>query len=318
MQSSHHTALVADPACAAHHVPPDHPECPERLEAVLGGLARAGVLDLVERIAPRLATTDDVLLCHAPAYIELARREIAGGASQLSTGDTCVCPASWSAALRAAGCALEAVDAVYGRRARNAFCVVRPPGHHATQSAGMGFCVFNNAAIAARHAQKKHGAQRVLIVDWDVHHGNGTQDIFYADPSVFYFSVHQSPLYPGTGARGEVGTGEGRGTTLNLPVPSGTTGREILDRMKGELVPAMDAFKPDFVVISAGFDARVDDPLGGLRVTDEDFADLTALVLGIAKRHAGDRVVSVLEGGYNLTGLATAAAHHVRALVEHL
>lgn len=312
-----YSAIVTDPACREHRVPLDHPESTARLDAVLRGLDRAGILNLIERIPSRMATVDELLLCHTPEYVELVRREVEAGAVQLSTGDTFVCRETWKAALAAAGCCLSAVDAVFERRARNVFCAVRPPGHHAEAGAGMGFCVFNNAALAARYAQRKHGARRVLIADWDVHHGNGTQNIFYGDDSVFYFSVHQSPLYPGTGARSDTGEGRGVGTTLNVPVPGGAGGGEILAAFNEELLPAMRDFRPDFVVVSAGFDARVDDPLGGLEVTDDDFAELTQLVLGIAKDHAGGRLISVMEGGYDLSGLASAVVRHVQTMADH-
>jgi acetoin utilization deacetylase AcuC-like enzyme len=205
---------------------------------------------------------------------------------------------------------------VVERRVKNAFCAVRPPGHHAEAARGMGFCLFNNAALAARHAQQQHGLGRVLIVDWDVHHGNGTQEIFYEDSSVFYFSIHQSPLYPGTGARAETGAGAGRGTTLNCPFPAGAGRAEILPAFREQLVPAMESFRPELVIVSAGFDSREGDPLGGLRLTDEDFEELTRLLLDLAKRHAGERLVSILEGGYHLPGLARAAAAHVQALAD--
>jgi acetoin utilization deacetylase AcuC-like enzyme len=197
---------------------------------------------------------------------------------------------------------------------RNAFCAVRPPGHHATASRGMGFCFFNHAALAARYAQRRHGLERALIVDWDVHHGNGTQDIFYSDPTVFFFSTHQWPLYPGTGRADETGEGAGVGTTMNFPFPAGSGRKEILGAVENSLAPAAERFRPDLVVISAGFDSRVGDPLGRFTLTDRDFGDLTRAVMEIAARHAGGRVVSVLEGGYNLDGLASAAAAHVEAL----
>jgi acetoin utilization deacetylase AcuC-like enzyme len=245
------------------------------------------------------------------------RHDVASGAENLSTGDTAIGERSLTITLQAAGGVLEAVNAVFASRAKNAFCVVRPPGHHATPDRGMGFCIFNNVALAARHAQRQHGLEKVLIVDWDVHHGNGTQEIFYADPSVFYFSTHQWPWYPGTGSPKEIGEGKGAGTTLNCPFPAGAGREEIVEQaFRGKLLPAADRFKPDLVLISAGFDSRAGDPLGGFRLADEDFADLTRLVAGIAREHAGGRLVSVLEGGYALEGLASASAAHVRALME--
>jgi acetoin utilization deacetylase AcuC-like enzyme len=233
----------------------------------------------------------------------------------LSTGDTDIDGRSWEVALHAVGGALNAVDAVVTGRARNAFCVVRPPGHHATARRGMGFCLLNNIALAARYAQRHHGLERVLIVDWDVHHGNGTQEIFYSDPSVFFFSTHQWPLYPGTGRADEAGDGAGQGTTVNFPFPAGSGRNEILGAVENSLMPAADSFRPDLVLISAGFDSRIGDPLGNFTLTDNDFIDLTHRVMEIADRYAGGRVVSMLEGGYNLPGLASAAAAHVDALM---
>jgi len=209
---------------------------------------------------------------------------------------------------------MAAVDAVVAGKARNAFCVVRPPGHHATGDRGMGFCVFNNAALAARHAQKTHRLQKVLIADWDVHHGNGTQDIFYEDPSVFYFSTHQWPWYPGTGPAGETGRGKGKGTTLNCPFASGAGGKEILAAFTDKLLPAAARFRPELVIISAGYDSRAGDPLGGFRLTDADFARMTEMLMQLADSCARGRIVCVLEGGYALAGLASAVEATCRTL----
>ena len=295
-----------------------HPECPERLDAVLRGLGEAGLLNRLARVDARAATEEELLLCHTREYLSTAKRDVESGRPYLSTGDTDITPNSWEVAARAAGGVLNAVDAVVSGKARNAFCAVRPPGHHATPNRGMGFCLFNNVAIAARHAQRKHGLARVLIVDWDVHHGNGTQDIFYSDPSVFFFSTHQWPLYPGTGRADETGEGAGRGATMNRPFPAGSGRAEILGAVQGSLLPAAERFQPDLVLISAGFDSRAGDPLGRFTLTDRDFADLTRTAIEIADRYACGRVVSVLEGGYNPEGLARAAAAHVEALLENL
>jgi len=304
------TALAADPLCKEHLTGSHHPERPERFNAALGALDG---IDLIP-LAPRHATEEEVSLCHSLSYIRLVEREVMTGFHELSTGDTIISPRSLDAALRATGSALNAVDAVMSRQAQNAFCIVRPPGHHATAIRGMGFCLFDNIAIAARYAQRKHGVERVMIVDWDVHHGNGTQDIFYSDGTVFFFSTHQHPWYPGTGAPGETGEGAGKGTTLNCPFPAGSGRKEILGAFQEKLMPAAAAFKPDLVLISAGFDSRFGDPLGNFTLTDADFADLTSVLREIADRHAGGRLVSILEGGYNLEGLAAGVRAHVQAL----
>jgi acetoin utilization deacetylase AcuC-like enzyme len=247
--------------------------------------------------------------------LRIARRDVDSGRPCLSTGDTDITTNSWDVAVRAVGGVLSAVDAVCGGELDNAFCAVRPPGHHANAGRGMGFCLFNNVALAARHAQQRHGVERVMIVDWDVHHGNGTQDIFYADATVFFFSSHQWPLYPGTGRADETGEGPGEGSTMNFPLPAGSGRKEILGAVEDSLVPAAAKFRPQLLLISAGFDSRVDDPLGRFTLTDRDFADLTRAVMGIAGQFAGGRVVSLLEGGYNLDGIGPAAAAHVTALL---
>jgi acetoin utilization deacetylase AcuC-like enzyme len=308
------TALLADPIFREHLAGREHPERPERFDAVVRGLRQAGLLERLARVDRRAATEEELLLCHTAEYLRTARHDALSGRPSLSTGDTDITPNSWDVASQAAGGVLNAVDAVATGRVRNAFCAVRPPGHHATASRGMGFCFFNNAALAARYAQRRHGLERALIVDWDVHHGNGTEDIFYSDPTVFYCSTHQWPLYPGTGRADETGEGAGQGTTMNFPFPAGSGRKEILGAVENSLAPAAERFRPDLVVISAGFDSRVGDPLGRFTLTDRDFGDLTRAVMEIAARHAGGRVVSVLEGGYNLDGLASASAAHVEAL----
>jgi acetoin utilization deacetylase AcuC-like enzyme len=306
------TALIADPIFRDHLAGRQHPERPERFDAVLHGLNRAGLLNRMLLLEAREATADELLLCHTAEYLKTVRRDVESGRRYLSTGDTDVTPNSWEVAARAVGGVLNAVDAVLSGSARNAFCAVRPPGHHANAARGMGFCLFNNAAIAARYAQRHHGVERVVMVDWDVHHGNGTQDIFYRDPSVFFFSSHQWPLYPGTGRADETGEGPGEGSTMNFPFPAGAGRREILGAVENHLLPAAARFQPGLVLISAGFDSRVGDPLGRFTLADEDFGDLTRAVMGIG----GGRVVSVLEGGYNLDGLASAAAAHASALLD--
>ena len=309
------TGLVLSAAFAEHLTGAGHPERPDRTAAIVERLTADGLLARARVIEPRLATDDDILRCHTAAYLKIVKEDVAEGVQRLSTGDTPLSANSLDTARLAAGGVLAAVDAVMAGAVANAFAVVRPPGHHATPTRGMGFCLFNNVAIAARYAQAKHGVKRVLIADWDVHHGNGTQDIFYADGSVFFFDTHQHPLYPGTGQATETGDGAGEGRTLNCPFAAGAGRAEVVGVFRERLVPAADAFKPEFVLVSAGFDSRIDDPLGGFRLTDADFVELTGIVKEIAARHAGGRLVSTLEGGYNLAGLAAAAASHVQALM---
>ncbi|MHC4866451.1 MAG: histone deacetylase family protein [Planctomycetota bacterium] len=311
------TAIVYDPIYKRHLTGPGHPESPARCDAIIKAVSSVTYKDRLRYLKPRAAQEDEILACHTAAYLATVKRDVTAGSRVLSTGDTTICDRSLDAALHAAGGMLTTVDAVFEGQVRNAFCVVRPPGHHATSSQGMGFCIFNNIAIAARYAQKKHKAAKVLIADWDVHHGNGTQSIFYEDGSVFFFSTHQSPWYPGTGAKEETGKGPGKGCTMNCPFAAGAGRKEIIGAFKEKLVPAADAFKPDLVLISAGFDSRIGDPLGMFMLTDDDFAGLTAIMLDIAQKHAHGRLISTLEGGYSLAGLAQAATAHVKTLVSH-
>ena len=306
--------VFSDPAMLRHEPPDDHPESPKRLETVMQTVRRFETAGKVSVAAPRPATDDDLLLVHSPEYLKKVRAEIAGGRRTLSTGDTELSAGSFTAAAAAAGAVVSAVDAVMTGGTRTAFCAVRPPGHHASQARGMGFCIFNNIAVGARYARKKHGVERVLIADWDVHHGNGTQDVFWSDGSVLFFDIHQHPWYPGTGSPDEKGEGKGRGLIVNNPFPAGSGRTQILGAFRNVLVPAAERFKPQLVMISAGFDSRAGDPLGRLTLTDRDFAELTDLVVGIARAHAGGRVVSVLEGGYALDGLSGAVASHLDRL----
>jgi len=311
------TAIVTDDMYREHDTGFGHPESPLRHAAVISALEEAGFSDRLRWLKPRPAEESDIARCHSRTYFDTAKRDILSGSPYLSTGDTTVSPQSWTPALHAAGGACAAVDAVLRSEAKNAFCVVRPPGHHATPSRGMGFCVFNNIAVATRYAQQQHGVGKVLIVDWDVHHGNGTQDVFFEDDSVFFFSTHQWPWYPGTGNDDETGRARGMGATLNRPFPAGAGRREILGAFGEDMRSAAHKFKPELILISAGFDSRIDDPLGGFQLTDDDYADLTRLMLELADQYADGHVISMLEGGYNLKGLASAAEAHCRALADH-
>jgi acetoin utilization deacetylase AcuC-like enzyme len=310
------TGLLFDDVYLRHLTGVDHPERPERLTAIWGGLEQAGLIKSLIRIAPRRVTTEELLLVHSKGYIDLVRRELTDlkSPTELSTGDTAVSPGSFETAQFAAGGVLNAVDAVMTRKVRNAFCAVRPPGHHATPSRGMGFCIYNHVAIAARYAQKMHGVRRVLIVDWDYHHGNGTQDTFYEDDSVLVFDTHHYGAYPGTGSPDETGAGKAKGTKFNLAMPVGAGDTQFLEAFKTRLVPEARRFKPDLILISAGFDGMRNDVLGRFDITPRGFADMTRVVVDLANELCQGRVVSVLEGGYRLDGLSESVAAHVRAL----
>jgi acetoin utilization deacetylase AcuC-like enzyme len=310
------TALVYDEINRCHVSDKTRPECPERYDAVLHALKKSECFSLLKPYRARAATDKEILTCHTEKYLSRVRREIESGAKRLSTGDTWLCSKSLMAAVYACGAACVAVDTVVGGKVSNAFCLTRPPGHHATPNRGMGYCLFNNAGIAARYAQRKHRVGKVLIVDWDVHHGNGTQEIFYDDPSVFYFSTHQFPWYPWTGKADETGRGKGLGTTLNCPMTRGSGRKEFMAAFRDKLAPAVSRFKPELIILSAGFDSRHGDPLGRLELTDKDFSGLTGVVLDMARQNAKGRVVSILEGGYNLAGLGKAAARHVERLTQ--
>jgi acetoin utilization deacetylase AcuC-like enzyme len=311
------TAVVTSKSLVRHITPQGHPESPQRLLAILQELHD---VPNIEWLLPRKAALSELCLAHSREYVALVQREVLAqelepGIRFLSTGDVTICPDSFEMASLAAGCVITACDAVMKQEVKNAFCVVRPPGHHATHDKGMGFCLFNNVAIGAQYIRSLFGIKRVLIVDWDLHHGNGTQDIFYEDPAVFYFSTHQEGIYPGTGKSSEQGAGEGLGTTLNCPIqPSLRSADEVVRAFQDKLIPALTRFQPEFVFISAGFDAHKDDPLGALELTEAHFVLLTNIVKEIARKWAKERIVSVLEGGYNIAALARSSREHLLAL----
>lgn len=291
--------IITHSDCLKHDTGPFHPERAERIPAILKDLSE------YQKKEARLATIQEISLCHTPEYIQLVQDEIAAGTPQLSTGDVVISKDSWLAARRSAGAALDGVDTAFS--GRRVFVATRPPGHHAESNKGMGFCLFNNVAIAARYAQQKYGIKRVLIADWDVHHGNGTEEIFQNDPSIFYFSTHQHPLYPGTGLNSKA-------NLLNYPISGGAGSRVAVIQAFEELERKMENFKPELVIISAGFDAHYLDPLGGFDLTEKDFLTLTFILIRIANRYAEGRVVSCLEGGYNLEALTLSAKAHLEAL----
>ncbi|KAF3362155.1 hypothetical protein PHSC3_001467 [Chlamydiales bacterium STE3] len=315
--------IVLDAKYQEHLTGKNHPETPERTLAIQEALKNANLFSPEEIIHPKLAKIEDILLCHTPEYVSIIQNDVQhcrhllinDGSYTLTTGDVQICSSSLEIALLAVGGVIEATDKILQNEIDTAFCVVRPPGHHACSNKGMGFCLFNNVAVAAKHALIRHRINKVLIVDWDVHHGNGTQAIFADDPSVFYFSTHQWPLFPGTGRVED----QGLGNIMNRPISPGALSRiAVLNAFQKDLAEAMEQFQPELIFISAGFDAHYLDPLGGMNLTEKDFGELTRIVKNIAKHYSKGKVISVLEGGYNLNALALSSLEHVKALREDI
>jgi acetoin utilization deacetylase AcuC-like enzyme len=307
---------VLDAIFEAHDTGPGHPERPARLQSIRRSIEVAGLLERFELVPTE--TADDALLelCHDADYVRRVDAAAAGGERLLDSMDTAICPVSAKVARLAAGSLVALCRRTVRGELAGGFAAIRPPGHHAERDLAMGFCLFDNVAIAARYLREHEGLERVLIVDWDVHHGNGTQHLFEDDPSVFFFSLHQWPLYPGTGARDERGRGAGLGATLNCPLPPGTGDEGFLAALTDDLVPAAERFRPQFVLLSAGFDAHRADPLAQLEVTTPAYGEATRIVREIARRHAGARFVSTLEGGYDLDALGASVVEHLRVLAQ--
>lgn len=310
------TGFVYGDIYLKHDTGAGHPERADRLAAIVARLKQQHLLSELVMIEPAAASVEWITTIHAPEYVERVKNHCRAGTGYVDTPDAPASTNSYDVALMAAGGLLSAVDVVMEGKVRNAFCAVRPPGHHSLRNRAMGFCLFNNVAIAARYIQKKHKLARVLIVDWDVHHGNGTQAAFYDDPTVFYFSVHLSPFYPGTGHANETGEGKGVGFTLNVPLRAGCGDADYKKAFEERLKPAAAAFKPDFVLISAGFDAAKGDLLGRMNITPEGYAELTRIVKEIAEQYSKGRIVSTLEGGYTLEALAASVEAHLCVLME--
>ncbi len=305
------TLFYSHPVFLEHDTSAGHPESPARLSAILEALERIPSEGLERREAPEISR-EALARVHSLAHIERVLGAIPSRGHAALDPDTIISPRSGEAALRAAGAVVAAVDAVMAGEAQNGFCAVRPPGHHAEPERAMGFCLFNNVAVGARHLFAAHGLERLAIIDFDVHHGNGTQAAFWSEPRVFYGSTHQSPLYPGSGAREERGVGN----IVNCPLAPGSGGLEFRAAMENDILPALDAFAPDFVLVSAGFDAHRDDPLASLAFTERDYAWITDELVRASARHCQDRLVSVLEGGYNLRALAASCTAHLEALLR--
>ena len=313
------TAYYSHPDCWKHEMGPGHPECPERLGAIADRLLLSGVDMALQRREPAPAALADIELAHTRQHVATLRGltdmlrddQQAGGPSHTSLDpDTSINAHTWDAALRSAGAAIEATDAVIAGEFENAFCAIRPPGHHACRDKAMGFCFFNNVAIAAKHAVERHGLQRVAIVDFDVHHGNGTEDIVAGDERILMVSFFQHPFYP------EGGSQSNAGNLVNVPVPAYTRGMDIREMIETMWIPRLEAFRPELVFISAGFDAHREDDMGQLGLVEQDYAWITLRMKDVAKRHAGGRIVSCLEGGYNLSALSRSVEAHLRVLAD--
>ena len=333
------TGICSSPRFVEHETSAVHPERADRIRAIATAVRQAGLIGspnpfpefkldfgpleaagskLVELPEPSPADEKWLATVHTPQHIEQIRHVCEAGGGVLDQGDTPVGPSSFEIARLAAGAVLQCCDAVIGKRVTRAFTAVRPPGHHAEPDRAMGFCLFSNIAIAARYLQRAHGVGKVAIVDFDVHHGNGTQAAFEEDPSVLFISLHQDPrtCYPGTGYEDEVGVGAGRGFTLNLPFDPGSGDEDYLRVMQSRVVPKLDQFRPEMLLISAGFDAHRDDPLAQIELSEEGFGRMTRMLIDVADAHCGGRIVSALEGGYNLRALGRCVVHHLIAMSD--
>jgi len=309
------TLLVYDDIYLKHYCGEWHPERPERLRYIISALEESGLMSSLRKISPRPASKQELALIHTQSYIDELERLSRNGRQWLDP-DTCVGPDSWEASLKAVGGLLSACDEIVNGNARTAFCAVRPPGHHATSGRGMGFCLFNNVAIAARYLQSSLGLSRIAIVDWDCHHGNGTAEAFYDDPFVLYISLHCYPFYPGSGSESEVGEGAAKGTTVNIPLPDNTPADQYRKKFADALERVLIPFQPELILISAGFDGFAADPIGGLGLDPQDFAWMTQKVCEASRETANGRIISALEGGYNLDALAQCVCEHVAALID--
>jgi acetoin utilization deacetylase AcuC-like enzyme len=311
------TGLLQDSRFLEHDTGEGHPENKERLIHTLAYLQKQNWFGQLSAIAPRKALIDDISLIHSHRYIERAQKACKGHETTLDTADVAISEKSFDIARLAAGGALELADQIMAKKIQNGFALLRPPGHHAEAEFAMGFCLFNNAAIAARYFQKKYGLERILILDWDVHHGNGTQHTFENDPSVLYASLHQYPYYPGTGAAWETGTGKGVGGTLNCPMKAGAGDMEYQEAFKTKIIPKIHDFKPDAIILSAGFDAHVRDPLGNICLSTNAYGWMTDRVMELADKYSNGRILSLLEGGYDLQALPECVAIHLLKLQQH-
>jgi acetoin utilization deacetylase AcuC-like enzyme len=307
------TALLYHPIYLKHNTGPHHPERASRLTSILRKLKKTGLIDKLKRVEPKAASIEDITLTHSKDYVLRIKEFCEAGGGNLDP-DTVVSGDSFISALFSAGAVITAADMIFKGDIGNAFCMGRPPGHHAGISNAKGFCVFNNIAIGARYIQKKYNLERVLIIDWDAHHGNGTEEIFYGDPSVFYISLHQYPHYPGTGKSSDTGKGNGKGYNLNIPMSAGSGDKEYIKAFHEIIIPKVKLFKPRFILISAGFDSHKDDPLSSLNLTEQGYFEMTKIVKDMAADSSEGRLISILEGGYNLFALADSVYSHLKAL----
>jgi len=309
------TLLLYDDIYLEHDTGIGHPENSRRIENTINYLKSGSFFNQLTIKKPRAASQEEINLIHPKAYIQTVKQIADSGGGWLD-GDTVISGASYNAAVYSAGAALTAADMIMTGAAKNAFCLVRPPGHHATPERGMGFCLFNNVAIAARYIQKNHKRKRVLIIDWDVHHGNGTQDAFYEDTTVMYFSMHRHPFYPGTGAQDEIGEGEGKGYTINIPLSMDTKPEKYLEIFSEVIDSRVNSFAPEFIILSSGFDTYKKDPIGGLNLEIEHFHALTKIVMKSAEKHSDGMLLSCLEGGYHLADIPRCIEAHLKGLMK--